>query len=55
MNKVLTAEIAFMILCFIMAWYHRNQEWYTLGEFMLLLFIVTCAVAMNKNDKKRDE
>ena len=55
MKKVMTAEVIIMVLCFMLAWDQKSQELYTLGEFVLLLFIVTCGVAMNKYDKNRDE
>ena len=52
---ILTAEVIAMVACFILAGYHRSQELYTLGEFLLLVFIITVAMVIDHANKKRDE
>ena len=52
---ILAVEVIAMVACFILAGYYRSQELYTLGEFLLLVFIITAAMIIDSINKKRDE
>ena len=52
---ILTVEVIAMVACFILACYYRSQELYTLGEFLLLVFIITAAMVVDHINKKKDE
>ena len=52
---ILTVEVIAMVACFILAGYYRSQELYTLGEFLLLVFIITAAMVVDHINKKKDE
>ena len=51
---ILAAEVIAMVACFILAGYLKSQELYTLGEFLLLVFIITTAMIID-NIKNKDE
>ena len=48
---ILAVEVIAMVACFILAGYLKSQELYTLGEFLLLVFIITTALIID-NIKK---
>ena len=52
---ILTAEVIAMVACFILAGYHRSQELYTLGEFLILVFILTVGMMAGRINKNKDE
>ena len=48
---ILAVEVIAMVVCFILAGHLKSQELYTLGEFLLLVFIITTALIID-NIKK---
>ena len=48
---ILAVEVIAMVACFILAGYLKSQELYTLGEFLLLVFIITTVLIID-NIKK---
>ena len=48
---ILAVEVIAMVACFILAGYLKSQELFTLGEFLLLVFIITTALIID-NIKK---
>ena len=48
---ILAVEVIAMVACFILAGYLKSQELYTLGEFLLLVFIITAAMMIDSIKK----
>ena len=51
---ILAVEVIAMVVCFILAGHLKSQELYTLGEFLLLVFIITAALIIG-NIENKDE
>ena len=51
---ILAVEVIAMAVCFILAGHLKSQELYTLGEFLLLVFIITAALIIG-NIENKDE
>ena len=48
---ILAVEVIAMVVCFILAGHLKSQELYTLGEFLLLVFIITAALMIDSIKK----
>ena len=51
---ILAVEVIAMVACFILAGHLKSQELFTLGEFLLLVFIITAALIIG-NIENKDE
>ena len=52
---VIVVEIIAVVTCFILAGHSRSQELYTLGEFLLLVLILTFAMGLEHTNKNKDD